>query len=815
MRSFLSTTACAAFIAAFCIGPISVPNTAFAQVLNPTGRAVALSVPLRERGRILGEVVMHLSATDAIAIDADTLTTLLDPLLTEAATARLLSAADSDGRIGPDTLADEGFTLEYDPAELALAITAPGSARERESLFASRQSRERPEIGIEPTDISFYTNIRAGLDVDDFEIDDNTVNNLTLRFDSVLAVPQLDHAALEATSSLNGDGEFDFGSARIVYDQPERDRRWRFGQVTSPTLGVEGGENAFALQVASEQVRLRRQDTAIETGPTTFTLERESEVRILVNGVVTRSFLLQPGNFDIRDFPVNEGLNRITVEVEDDLGRRELLTFDTFNDRRLRPVGEDAFALTVGVLEETGNDDFQFDGAFVAGFYERGVTERVTAGAYAKLSPDAQVGGAVATISALNSLFDFEVAASNSDDDFGAYGAIGVSSVWFPDGDPLDARSLTATARVQSRDFTTSLQGLGSTGNNKFDLSLGYSQNLGPWRFSVGANAELDAFDGSEDTYNARIGMGRNFGAFSFSADLGYEFGDEDDVTGFLRLSYRIDPLSDIDARYDLRQDELRSTYRRRSERNGVGAWNASVTAAYSIEDEQPDLGGSFSYQGNRGVVRLAHDLDLETLDGDEIGQRTSLDLETSIAIADGKIGVGRRINDSFALLYGHSSLSGEPVYVNPSEDEYLARSGLLGAAVVDVRDYRDNLVDYDVREAPLGYDLGTGVFNVNPTYRSGYALRVGSAFSVTALGELTDADGEPAALLIGTARSLDDEDAPVVSVFTNRRGRFAMQGIGPGRWRIEFEGGDAPQFTIDIPEDATGLVRLGVIQAE
>lgn len=823
MRKHLTRISRAALCAALCMTANIVPYTADAQNLNPTGRDVSLSVPLRERGRILGDVVLHLSATDEIAVNADTLATLLDPLLTDQAGARLRAAADGDGRIGPDVLAREGFVLDYDPAELALSITSPGSARALETLSVDRRlGLTRPDTGERPTDVSFYTNVRLGLEFDEFEIDDSVQSSATVRFDSALAVPQLDHAVLEATYALNGDGDFDFGSARVVYDQPELDRRWRLGQVTSPSLGIEGNENALALQVASGDVLLRRQDLVLETGPTTFTLERESEVRILVNGVVTRSFLLQPGNFDIRDFPINEGFNRVTVEVEDDLGRRELLSFDTFNDRRLKRVGEQDYALTAGVLERLNDqEDFQFTDPFVAGFYERGVTERFTAGAYAKASTEAQVAGVVGTVAAMGSLFDIEAATSQSDGDVGAYGAIGVSRVWYEEDSAAsggsfygrDARAFNAFARIQTEEFSTSLLDLDDTSGNMIDLSAGYSQNFGPWRWRIGADAQLQAFDGSEDSYGARIGLGRSYGNFAFSSDVGYEFGEEDEVTGSIRLSYRFGPYNNADIRYDLRQKDARATYRHRSARNGVGAWNASVTSSYGVENDNAGLSGNFNYQGNRGIARLAHDVDLETLDGDELGNRTSLDFETSFAFAGGRFGVGQPVDNSFVLVYGHPSLDGEPVYVQPSGNEYVARSGILGAAVVDARDYRDSFVGYDVREAPLGYDLGTGVFTVNPTYRSGYALRVGSAYSVTVVGSLLTAEGDPVSLLVGEARALDDDEAPVLTVFTNRAGRFAMQGAGPGRWRIAFPG--TPAFTITIPEDATGLVRLGELRAE
>lgn len=814
-RAFFTRTAPAALCAALlCMAPL---HTSFAQTLNPTGRDVSLNVPLRERGRILGDVILHLSADDRVEVEAESVVTLLKPILDQDAAWRLLASANKQGRIGPANFEALGYRLDYDPGELSLAITTPGSARATETLSLFRNRAERPQIGDKPEDISFYTNIQASLDFDDDEIADALNDSLNFRFDSALAVPQLDHAVLEATASVNAEGEFDFGSARAVYDQPEKDRRWRFGQVSSPSLGIEGSENAVALQVASGEVRLGRQDVALATGSTSFTIERESELRVLVNGAITQRFLLQPGKFDIRDFPIGDGLNRIVVEIEDDTGRRQILDFETFRDRRLRAVGDSDYAVTLGVLEETGEDDFDLAEPFVAAFYEAGVTDRITSGAYAKASTEAQVIGSVATISAFGALFDLEVANSHADVGFGTYAAAGVSRTWFDEeGTTGSARAFNFDLSYRTEDFNTSLiSPTGQTGF-AFDVSASYAQSFRDWRFNIGADAQLDSYSGQENSYSVRTGLGRSFGRFAVSADLGYEFGDEEEAFGFLRASYRIDDLSSVDASYTLREQQFDTTYRRRSERSGVGAWNAAATVGYDFDDENADIGGSFSYLGNRGIARVSHDIGLEEFGSGETIQRTSLDVETSIAVVGGKIGVGRPINDSFALVSGHPNLEGAPVYVNPFEDEYLARSGALGAGVANgLRGFTDQFVSYDVDEAPLGYDLGTGNFTLNPTYRSGYALQVGSAYAVTAIGTAVDARGEPVALAIGEARSLDDEDAPIVTVFTNRIGRFAMQGVGPGRWEITLRGERALRFIVTIAEEATGLVRLDRIQPE
>jgi outer membrane usher protein len=111
------------------------------------------------------------------------------------------------------------------------------------------------------------------------------------------------------------------------------------------------------------------------------------------------------------------------------------------------------------------------------------------------------------------------------------------------------------------------------------------------------------------------------------------------------------------------------------------------------------------------------------------------------------------------------------------------------------------------------GYSLGKGGFDLKAPYRAGYALDVGSAYSVSAFGTLQDAGGEPIALLTGTATAAADQ-AKQVAIFTNGAGKFGADGLAPGRWIIEMATeGAATRFVLEVPEGTTGLFKAGVLK--
>ncbi|NJM36294.1 MAG: hypothetical protein HC850_18155 [Rhodomicrobium sp.] len=114
--------------------------------------------------------------------------------------------------------------------------------------------------------------------------------------------------------------------------------------------------------------------------------------------------------------------------------------------------------------------------------------------------------------------------------------------------------------------------------------------------------------------------------------------------------------------------------------------------------------------------------------------------------------------------------------------------------------------------DLPPGYDLGDGLFDLMPKYKSGYALKVGSDYTVTAVGTLMDAAGKPLPLLTGTASEAAHPEK-TVELFTNRSGLFTAQGLSPGAWTIEVASEPRTHFVLEIPAETVGLYRAGTLR--
>src|SRR3546814_12741749 len=63
------------------------------------------------------------------------------------------------------------------------------------------------------------------------------------------------------------------------------------------------------------------------TGRQSFFLRRPSTVEVMVNGQLMRRVRLDPGPYDLSDFPTGYGANDVRLNIVDDTGKAEKLRF--------------------------------------------------------------------------------------------------------------------------------------------------------------------------------------------------------------------------------------------------------------------------------------------------------------------------------------------------------------------------------------------------------------------------------------------------------------------------------------------------------
>jgi outer membrane usher protein len=819
------------------------PGTAAAAAvrINPTGRVLDMTVPLHYESFYLGDLEVRILPDDSILVPTPALAGAVRPLLRPEALAALEAALKPDGSgYAPLAAAGRaGFDLHFDPAAVGIRIK-PSLAQKAVGHLSlgAREDDASPNL-IEPALMSAYLNMRGAADY----------IARTPSGREGLTAPRLDldgamrwqGFVVEAEATFETDDASLFGDAgegskrrgtRLVRDFEEEAVRVTAGDVEPVGTSFQYTPDLLGIGIERSYAKLQPGRSTRATSRRSFRIERPSSVDVQLNGVTVRRLSLDAGDYDLADLPVGLGLSDVTLVIEDDTGRRDRLEFSIFLDSDLLEPGISEWGLAAGVPAriEHGEPGYRSGEPFVTGFYRRGLTEALTGETHLQLDGETAMGGLGLLLGTPLGLLSFEGAASLTE--AGAAGFAMDAHFAAASFDDAAGRrhTLRLSAQAASPDFTAAIPGDAATAPGEgpdfgdwLTLSASYGTEL-PFHVSAYLTAGYGFADAEHgDGYQADLTLARPLGQeLSLGLAGGYyaRQGGETDLNLMASLSWRPDRQTSLTAQFDTRSGRTSLGYDRRSETQGVGSWQTSIDIAREAPDfEGSDaaghvaVNGGASYQGNRADISLSQQSRLAGVDTDSIDQRTSLRIETAIAYADGHVAVGRPVGSGFAIVAPVAGLAENPVSIGKRELGLTAHTDMLGPALVpSMPAYAANRIDFDVDDLPPGYDLGEGLFDLRPKYRSGYALTVGSAYTVTAIGTLLAGDGRPVALLTGTAREAAHPEK-TVELFTNREGQFSAGGLAPGTWRIEI-GGDAPlRYELDIPADAVGLHRLGELR--
>ncbi len=772
--------------------------------LNPTGRMMTIVVPLKERDAFLGDVEVQIGADDEIRVAAaqvlELLSRSLDPAVAEA-----LRASAGPGIFTPlDQFASVGISLSFDSRSLELTVDIPVSARAHRSIGLAELDRAIYGDFIEPRGFSAYLNARGALDYvhttgpsQGFG-DGLVLLNGAMRMSGV--VLESEGAYRTDESGLTRDG------TRLVHDDIRNLNRWTLGDLVPQGRGFQEIRDMAGVSIVRSYSVLDPQRNVLPRHGRSFTLDRDATVEAFVNGRLVRTIRLQPGTYDLSDFPFVQGSNDVDLIVTDDTGRRDVVSFSLFMDRTQLASGLSEYGVFVGTESSRLQSRIEYSSdPITTGFYRYGLNDELTVGANFQYAQDAWLVGGEAVWGSPWGTLGADVAVSEQD---------GVGSGWafnasFERLTPAEngGASLLATFETRSSDF-----GFGSgTASNPYayNASLSYNRSLGAFSFAGFQLQYAAGRDHFEDERSVRVTYGRRLTSRT-SVLMGAEWNEGGHLEGAnfrISLVRRIGSRSSARAEYSSADERVRASYHSSGGR-GVGAW--STSASVDATSDNQSLNGSAVYFANRAELGVAHSTAYSAF-GDEISdQRTSLRAAASIATAGGRIAVGRPINGSFVIVAPYDGADGTDIEVEPSSEGYYARSGALGPALYgQLGDYLPRTIAYDVEEGAGAFDVGQGSMRVFPRYRSGYSITVGSDYNVTLIGRLLGRDGGPLTLLAGQAIEIGGEEREV-ELFTNRQGTFGASGFKPGRWRIEMPGEPPLVYEFEVPEADTGIARMG-----
>ena len=776
--------------------------------LNPSGRTVSLTVPAKDGAVYLGDIVLTIDANDRIEFSAQRLLDLLSNVVNRETLEALQGSVGARTTLTPADFEAAGIRIRYNPQELALDLQIASERRASRNVQVSPLDRDQIGDFVPPAGFSAYLNVRGNVDYL-WEGPDDGVQPPVFFLDAAARFGEV-VAETEAIYQPGSTGvDFQRLGSRLVYDDTNNLVRWTAGDLQPISRGFQSTPDIAGFSAFRSYSVLQPQQIVRPRGDRSFRLDRPSTVEIQVNGQIVRRVQLQPGVYNLRDFPFTQGANDIRLSILDDAGRSEILRFNVFLDQSQLARGLTEFGFYAGVeapLEADGpnySDDF-----VVTGFVRHGVSDSLTLGANFQGNGDSQMGGVEAVWAMPIGTIGANFSISNIDG-FGSGRAVLVTFQRLIQRPSGRSDSLSLFFESRSRDF-------GALGtiipSNPYDWEVGggYSHAFSDAVYGGVDGRYSHGRDNVRDAWNLRGTMGYRINdQFTLTGDVRWEqdtLGRR--VSGLISLTVRLGRYSNARAEYDTRFDRARLSFNS-LHGQGVGSYNIAGDIERSNFGSGVNLVGN--YYANRSELGLSHFGTFAGDFGNSLNQRTSLRFATSFAIADGAFSMGRPIYDSFAIVRGHRTLRNAPVIVDPSPFGFTATTGTLGTGIhPSLSSYAERTITVDAPTAPVGIDLGQGSFRVFPPYRSGYLLQVGSDYSITALGRLLNRDGQPIALLTGTATELAHPEREPVQIFTNRDGRFGAAGLAPGRWRIQMVDDARSTYVIDVPENVEGVLRVG-----
>jgi len=831
--------------------------------LNVSGRTISMSVPLKDREVELGDIVVRIEPDDTVRMPKAVLKQKLAGVLNPTQLAKLEALPGVDGQVSLAEIKTAELNMRYDP-NLQEVVLLPNVEQRLASdvSVGARKSQVSANL-VQPAVVSGYLNVVGGTD---YLWRTPNVASLYLDLQSVVRVGGvvLENAGTYvggidpnvcppgAQCNYTHQSGFKRQSSRLVFDEAQSQTRLQLGDVSMLGTSIQRSNDVLGVSLEKTSRIFAPGESIRPSGNGSFTIDRSADVEVVVNGATVQRLRLRPGTYNVRDLPLASGSNDVQLVITDESGAKRTIPFTMFSGDNMLAAGKSEWALNGGLASYFRDGDRAYeDGHYLgSGFYRFGLSDVLTLEAQGKGDQFAGMGGLGLITSTKLGTWGLQGAVSTSDAGLGLAANLNWDVVNFRGLiGSLSERTETLRFAAEYRDpqfrlpgeFVSNASGvlyrqfpywLRLTSAYTVPLASNVTATLaGRYQLADetkylnlvpnavgGARYGVDATLASQFSSSVSGSVTAGYTNEGYLRQLtGQTASDSPELRIMLTLNVRPSEKTRIASSYDsLTRSAVVSGHA--SSGDGLGRLESDVNLQQNSEQQNATANGAIGYYGNRGEARISQTSGFTGSSIDKyqptVGdQRTSVRVGSSIAFADGHVGVGQLIRgNGFAVVYPHESLAGKEIAVGDAAAVRARADGLGPAVVPDLPAYTGTSLPVDVNGLPIGYSLGAGTFDVLAPYKAGYALQVGSASSVSAFGTLMRSDSTPVALVSGVAYPADQPQKQI-TIFTNKAGRFGAEGLAPGRWIIEVKlDSGTLRYELEVPKSADGLLRAGIL---
>ena len=723
---------------------------------------------------------------NSVSVEKNKLMESLRPILQKQNLLNLQNSITTSDYVDVSQLEKFGVDSKYDASTLRIDLTV--AAQNQGALVIRIGSPSPSNLVVEkPADFSAYLNMRTLMNLQTVTAEGVPVSSSLAS--QLVVQPVMNYKGwvldVGTTSSHISNWNFNLDYARVSHDFVETNQRLTIGSLFMPIAGFMSSQPFYGVEFF-EDPRMTQSLYDLSLIKQQFLLSQGSTVNVLLNNANIGAYHLDAGKYVIPNILFGNGLNTLFIK-SDNLILQTMIPYDS----RLLAQSSMAYSASLGIPQG------ELTPPILSGFFLYGITPYLTAGGFTQDGVGNQMGGIEGTYATQIGNFHSQIGIS-AGTNFGFAGELDYQLA-FGYGTYYPVVNLSAQY----------------TGKYFLAPGLSYSQNQYSWLFSASFGQPLP--------YSFSLGFG-------FSYQMGWA-PSPDQVSANLIISRPLGNNTNINVILSAAQQvgnpvQTQVTITLSSILDGgkesiysTGSLNnPTVSANFRYQPALLLPSGTFSISksghilsGDAGVQYTTPFVDSSLSDSfSPIFNSLSLSAGVALVTAGGAFGITRPISDSFSIIVSKDNMLGQTIIANASSDSYEGMvTDKINIGLPDLISYTRSTVNLTSPTAPVDSNMGPSVRMLQPTYKSGTVLVVGTKAAVYVAGKLTS-DGKPYSYHTGKLTSPSRSE----SFFTDEDGSFQIYNLMPGTWTLTIDGTDMKKVII-VPETASRQYDMGTIALE
>lgn len=707
-----------------------------------------------------------------------------------------------------DVIKNLGMVIDFNWQQLTLNLKL-NSQQKKTVLHGGEEPEKSYKTAIKPSDISTYFNMYH------FERwSSNRGSEYNLLVENAINIKSW---VLESSWDYDEQKEIIRNKeSRLTHDFVSREMRLQLGDVDIKSEGLRGFKNLGGIALEKNYL-LNPYKVITPIDNHTIFLKEKSEVKFYINDHHYRTLNLDSGKHELRDLPLQSGLNQIRIVAKDIHGRVEDIVLTKSSHKKILARGINQFEYYIGYPRTFEDSTKRYNqekyGVNVSLSHLWGISNTFNLGGFFQKEKKLMTAGGVIKKGTSLGLFTSDIAFSQTDDN--EKGEALLFSYEYVDflGKNFSTRNLFFEAFYRGKKFH--VYGEELTDNTfSWEFLLGGSlQVLTGTYLNVSGEYKM-ARSSSTNNENEKIynlSLNKTFqnnlsSMFIYQNKKNLEGKKESIFSIFVNWSIP-DKNIFISSNYESQNKSKNVSLNHYTDRK-IGGFNSSLDVSDSKNDQS--VSSHIYYVGNRGEMNVnysyfkAKNLDAEFEDRKELHQG-SLQFSHSFAMADGKWTWGRPIKNNFAIFDVDDSFDKKnDIIINPHKNDYDAKIDSLGKGLLtQLPDYYLSEALAQLKNIKFTESIEKNRFILYPHYKSGLYIKLQKVKTTTAKGILVDKNGSPISLMAFDLMTSQKDKTNKKSFFTNKNGEFYLTHVETGVYSI-------------IPYDESyGTIQLKIVESK